>query len=105
MRERSARFDLERALRPALRGLRSYEPIEPPEEVAARYGVAPEAIVKLDGNENPVRPLAARAGRPRRRAGGAPLPRPGAAPPARGAGAAARRGGRSASSPGPAPTS
>ena len=56
MRERAARFDLERALRPALRGLRSYEPIEPPEEVAARYGVAPEAIVKLDGNENPYGP-------------------------------------------------
>ena len=50
------RFDLERALRPALRGMRGYEPIEPPEEVAARYGVAPEAIVKLDGNENPYGP-------------------------------------------------
>ncbi len=49
----SASFDLEGALRPPLRSLRGYEPIDPPEQVAARYGVAPEAIVKLDGNENP----------------------------------------------------
>ena len=52
----AGRFDLERALRPALRGMRGYEPIEPPEQLAARYGVAPEAIVKLDGNENPYGP-------------------------------------------------
>ncbi|MYB41174.1 MAG: histidinol-phosphate transaminase [Chloroflexi bacterium] len=52
----SASFDLEGALRPPLRSLRGYEPIDPPEQVAARYGVAPEAIVKLDGNENPYGP-------------------------------------------------
>ena len=52
----SANFDLEGALRPPLRSLRGYEPIDPPEQVAARYGVAPEAIVKLDGNENPYGP-------------------------------------------------
>jgi histidinol-phosphate aminotransferase len=60
------RFDLEGALRPVLRGMRGYQPIDPPEEVAARYGIAPEAIVKLDGNENPYGPspgaLAALAG-------------------------------------------
>ena len=49
-------FDLEAAQRPPLRSLRGYEPIDPPEQVAARYGVAPEAIVKLDGNENPYGP-------------------------------------------------
>ena len=50
------RFDLDAALRPPLRRLRGYRPIDPPEEVAARYGIAPEAIVKLDGNENPYGP-------------------------------------------------
>ncbi|MBM4416247.1 MAG: histidinol-phosphate transaminase [Chloroflexi bacterium] len=50
------RFDHQAALRPALRGLPGYEPIEPPELIAARYGVAPERIVKLDGNENPYGP-------------------------------------------------
>ncbi|MDA1062379.1 MAG: histidinol-phosphate transaminase [Chloroflexi bacterium] len=49
-------FDLDRALRPALRGMRGYQPIEPPEQLAARYGLAAEAIVKLDGNENPYGP-------------------------------------------------
>ena len=50
------RFDLDAALRPSLRRLRGYQPIDPPEEVAARYGIAPGAIVKLDGNENPYGP-------------------------------------------------
>ena len=49
-------FDPELALRPALRSFRGYDPIEPPEEAAARYGVEPGAIVKLDGNENPYGP-------------------------------------------------
>ncbi|MYE32580.1 MAG: aminotransferase class I/II-fold pyridoxal phosphate-dependent enzyme, partial [Chloroflexi bacterium] len=52
----SARFDFDTALRPALRGMDGYEPIEPPEEAAARYGVAPGDVVKLDGNENPYGP-------------------------------------------------
>ena len=47
------RFDSDSALRASLRGMHPYEPIAPPEEVAARYGVAPGRIVKLDGNENP----------------------------------------------------
>lgn len=49
-------FDPRRSLRPALRELHGYVPIEPPEAVAARYGVAPGHIVKLDGNENPYGP-------------------------------------------------
>ena len=41
-------------LRPDLRAsLPTYEPIEPPEVLAARLGIPPERIVKLDGNENP----------------------------------------------------
>ena len=51
-----ARFDARAALRPALRSLDGYTPIEPPEAVAERYGIAPERIVKLDGNENPYGP-------------------------------------------------
>jgi histidinol-phosphate aminotransferase len=51
-----ARFDPAHALRTPLRSLTGYVPIEPPEEVAARYGVAPGDIVKLDGNENPYGP-------------------------------------------------
>lgn len=39
-------------LRPDLRGHVEYEPIEPVDVLAARLGVAPERIVKLDGNEN-----------------------------------------------------
>ena len=50
------RFDPQQALRASLRGMHPYEPIAPPEEVAARYGVAPDRIVKLDGNENPFGP-------------------------------------------------
>lgn len=47
------RFDPTRALRPALRDMVPYSPVEPPAEMAARYDVAPESIVKLDANENP----------------------------------------------------
>lgn len=55
------RFDARGSLRAALHGMRGYEPIAPPEEVAARYGIAsdgisPDGIVKLDGNENPYGP-------------------------------------------------
>jgi histidinol-phosphate aminotransferase len=39
-------------LRPDLREHVAYEPIEPVEVLAERLGVAPERIVKLDGNEN-----------------------------------------------------
>jgi histidinol-phosphate aminotransferase len=60
------RFDPARALRPALRSLRGYVPIEPAEEAAQRHGVAADGVVKLDGNENPYGPspqaLAALAG-------------------------------------------
>ncbi|MFC2027314.1 histidinol-phosphate transaminase [Chloroflexota bacterium] len=36
-----------------LEGLKPYEPIDPPEVLAARIGVPPEKVIKLDGNENP----------------------------------------------------
>jgi len=43
-------------VRPHLLDLPGYTPIEPPEVLAARLGLAPDAIVKLDGNENPYGP-------------------------------------------------
>jgi len=49
-------FDINHALRPALRSVRGYQAIDTPEEVASRYGIASDAIVKLDGNENPYGP-------------------------------------------------
>ena len=51
-----ARFDPSSAVRAPLRSLTGYVPIEPPEELAARYGLTPDEIVKLDGNENPYGP-------------------------------------------------
>ena len=50
------RFDPGAALAGSLRALGGYEPIEPAEEVAARYGVPADRVVKLDGNENPYGP-------------------------------------------------
>jgi histidinol-phosphate aminotransferase len=42
--------------RPHLWEMEGYEPIDPPEQVARELGLPPEAIVKLDGNENPYGP-------------------------------------------------
>ena len=49
-------FDARGSVRPVLRSLRGYVPIEPAEELAASHGLSPEQIVKLDGNENPYGP-------------------------------------------------
>lgn len=49
-------FDARDSLRPALRSLHAYTPIEPAEAIAERYGIAPGQVVKLDGNENPYGP-------------------------------------------------
>lgn len=43
---------LSRFVRPELLAMAGYEPIEPVDVLAARLGVPPERIVKLDGNEN-----------------------------------------------------
>lgn len=44
--------DVLRFVRPELLAMAGYEPVEPVEVLAARLGVPPERIVKLDGNEN-----------------------------------------------------
>jgi len=55
-------------VQPHLLQIPGYVPIEPPDVLAARIGLPPEAIVKLDGNENPYGPspraLEAIAGEP-----------------------------------------
>lgn len=48
--------DPRRLLRPQLRSVEPYAAIESPEQVAARYGLDPRRLVKLDGNENPEGP-------------------------------------------------
>ena len=48
-----ARFDPVAGLRPALRTLPEYQALEDLNEVAARYGVDPADVIKIDGNENP----------------------------------------------------
>ncbi len=47
---------IDNLVRPHLKGLQVYEPIEPPEVLAQRLGIPVERIVKLNGNENPYGP-------------------------------------------------
>lgn len=51
-----ARFDPVARLLPALRTLPEYQALEDLDTVAARYGVAPADVIKVDGNENPFGP-------------------------------------------------
>jgi histidinol-phosphate aminotransferase len=53
---RSEDPDVLRLVRPHLRAVPAYVPVEPPAEVAKRLGLSPERIVKLDANENPYGP-------------------------------------------------
>ncbi|HXH81678.1 MAG TPA: histidinol-phosphate transaminase, partial [Candidatus Tectomicrobia bacterium] len=48
--------DIRRLIRPDLLSLPPYVPIDPPDVLAGRYGLAPEQVLKLDGNENPFGP-------------------------------------------------
>lgn len=50
------RFDPVARLLPALRTLPEYQALEDPGEVAARYGLTPAEVIKVDGNENPYGP-------------------------------------------------
>ena len=47
---------IEGLIRPHLTSIQTYQPVDPPEVLAQRAGIAPEAIVKLNGNENPYGP-------------------------------------------------
>jgi histidinol-phosphate aminotransferase len=49
-------FDIRRLIRPDLLEMPGYVPITPTDVLAAQYGIAPEAVIKLDGNENPYGP-------------------------------------------------
>jgi histidinol dehydrogenase len=57
--EASRAFDPTALVRPHIRELDAYEPILPFEVLSQRLGRAPEAIVKLDANENPYGPAPA----------------------------------------------
>lgn len=48
-----------RLVRPELLGMAGYEPVEPVEVMARRYGVPTDRIAKLDGNENTYGPARA----------------------------------------------
>ena len=48
--------NVDRLVRPMIRELESYVPIEPPEVLAKREGIAPEQVIKMDANENPYGP-------------------------------------------------
>ena len=46
----------ERLIRPHLRDVQVYHPVDPPEVLAERAGIPAESVVKLNGNENPYGP-------------------------------------------------
>ena len=45
--------NIQRLMRPDIKTLASYVPIEPTDILSQRVDIAPEHIIKLDGNENP----------------------------------------------------
>src|SRR6516162_3292746 len=47
-----------RLVRPELLDMAGYEPVEPVEAVAQRYGIPLDRVAKLDGNENTYGPSA-----------------------------------------------
>ncbi len=49
-------FDVRAIIRPDLLELPGYIPIEPTDVLAARLGIDPASVLKLDGNENPYGP-------------------------------------------------
>lgn len=53
---RTTSFDVLNLVRPDLRDLAAYEPVEPADLKAERLGVSEGDVLKLDGNENPFGP-------------------------------------------------
>ncbi|MEO8457915.1 MAG: histidinol-phosphate transaminase [Chloroflexota bacterium] len=52
----SEQHDIRALVRPHLMQMPGYEPVEPIDVMAARLGLRPDQIAKLDGNENPYGP-------------------------------------------------
>jgi len=49
-------FDVRSLIRPDILQMPGYAPITPTDVLAERLGIAPESVIKLDGNENPYGP-------------------------------------------------
>jgi len=49
-------FDVRKLIRPDILEMPGYEPITPTDVLAERLGIAPDRVIKLDGNENPYGP-------------------------------------------------
>ena len=45
--------NIEQLIRPELKAMKSYTPIEPTDVLSQRIEIPPEKVIKLDGNENP----------------------------------------------------
>jgi histidinol-phosphate aminotransferase len=45
--------NIKKLMRPEIQALSAYVPIEPPDVLSQRIDIAPENIIKIDGNENP----------------------------------------------------
>lgn len=52
----SGKFEAHRLIRPEILAIEPYTPILPSEIVSERLGISPQAIIKLDANENPYGP-------------------------------------------------
>ena len=47
---------IDKLIRPHLASIQSYQPVDPPEMLAERAGIPADAVIKLNGNENPYGP-------------------------------------------------
>ena len=47
---------IEKLIRPHLTSIQTYQPVDPPELLAERAGISADAVIKLNGNENPYGP-------------------------------------------------
>ena len=49
-------MSIEDLIKPHLRNVTSYDPVDPPEMLAEKAGIPIDQIIKLNGNENPYGP-------------------------------------------------
>ena len=47
---------IDKLIRPHLASIQTYQPVDPPEMLAERAGIPADAVIKLNGNENPYGP-------------------------------------------------